>query len=130
MNSKEIAMSKRNIVHIEIPSADLKASGEFYKALFGWKITPVPEMNYMLWEPTEAPGGGFTPLGEGTQPGDVLIYVDSADIEADLKKAEMLGGRMIVPKSEIPGVGWFGIFTDPTGNRIALYTSKDPEFNK
>ena len=123
-------MTKRNIVHIEIPSANLEASGKFYEALFGWKITPMPEMNYTLWEPTEGPGGGFNPLGEGSQPGDVLIYIDSADIEADLKKAELLGGRMVVPKREIPGVGWFGIFTDLTGNRIALYTSKDPEFNK
>jgi predicted enzyme related to lactoylglutathione lyase len=123
-------MTKRNIVHIEIPSANLEASGKFYEALFGWKITPMPEMNYTLWEPAEGPGGGFNPLGESTQPGDILIYVDSADIEADLKNTEAFGGRTIIPKSEIPGVGWFGIFTDPTGNRIALYTSKDPEFPK
>jgi len=87
-------------------------------------------MNYTLWEPAEGPGGGFNPLGEGSQPGDVLIYVDSADIEADLKNAETLGGKVIIPKSDISGVGWFGIFADPTGNRIALYTSKDPVFNK
>jgi len=123
-------MTKRNIVHIEIPSADQEVSGKFYRALFGWKITPMPEMNYTLWEPTEEPGGGFNPLGESTQPGNVLIYVNSADIEADLKKAEALGGKIIVPKSDISGVGWFGIFSDPTGNRIALYTGKDPEFNK
>lgn len=123
-------MNKRNIVHIEIPSTNLEASGKFYEALFGWKITPMPEMNYTLWEPTEGPGGGFNPLGESTQPGDILIYIDSADIEADLKNAEALGGKVIVPKSNISGVGWFGIFTDPTGNRIALYTSKDSEFNK
>ena len=123
-------MTKWNIVHIEIPSANLEASGKFYEALFGWKITPVPEMNYVLWESAEGPGGGFNPLGEGSQPGNVLIYVDSADIEADLRNAEALGGKVIVPKSDISGVGWFGIFADPTGNRIALYTSKDPEFNK
>jgi len=123
-------MTKHNIVHIEIPSRDHAEAGKFYSELFGWKMTPVPEMNYMLWEPAEEPGGGFNPLGEGSQPGDVLIYVDSADIEADLKNAEAFGGKVIVPKSNISGVGWFGIFADPTGNRIALYTSKDPEFNK
>ena len=122
-------MSKHNIVHIEIPSRDHAEAGKFYSELFGWKMTPVPEMNYMLWEPAEAPGGGFSPLEE-TKVGEVLIYVDSADIEADLKNAEAFGGKVIVPKSNISGVGWFGIFADPTGNRIALYTSKDPEFPK
>lgn len=56
-----------------------------------------------------------------------MIYVDSADIDADLKKAEELGGKIIMPKSEIPETGWFGIFEDLTGNHIALYTSMNPD---
>jgi len=123
-------MTKRNIVHIEIPSADFAASGKFYEKLFGWKITPVPEMNYALWEPAEGPGGGFNPLGEETKVGEVLIYVNSDDIEADLKKAKSLGATILREKDEIPNTGWFGVFKDPTGNMIALYTSMNPEFNK
>ncbi len=123
-------MTKRNIVHIEIPSADFAASGKFYEKLFGWKITPVPEMNYALWEPSEGPGGGFNPVGEETKVGEVLIYVNSDDIEADLKKAKSLGATILREKDEIPDTGWFGVFKDPTGNMIALYTSMNPEFNK
>jgi len=123
-------MTKRNIVHIEIPSADFAASGKFYERLFGWKITPVPEMNYALWEPGEGPGGGFNPLGEETRVGEVLIYVNSDDIEADLKKAKSLGATVLREKDEIPDTGWFGVFKDPTGNTIALYTSMNPDFNK
>jgi predicted enzyme related to lactoylglutathione lyase len=120
-------MSKHNIVHIEIPAVNAEESGKFYSQLFGWKITPVPEMNYTLFEPEEGPGGGFTPVGENTQVGDVLLYVDSDDIEADLRKAENLGAKVLVPKSEITEVGWYGIFTDPTGNMVALYSDKHPE---
>lgn len=123
-------MLKRNIVHIEIPAADTAKAAQFYQALFGWKTTRDEKMDYTMWEPVEGPGGGFNPLDEQIKPGDVLIYVDSADIEADLKQVEKLGGKVVRPKSEIPGVGWFGIFKDPTGNMIALYTSKNPEYNK
>ncbi|MBM3152905.1 MAG: VOC family protein [Chloroflexi bacterium] len=123
-------MTKRNIVHIEIPTADAARSADFYKALFGWQIVTDEKMNYTMWEPAQGPGGGFSPLGEGVEAGDVMIYVDSADIEADLEQAEALGGKAVRPKTEIPGIGWFGMFTDPTGNTIALYTSKDPEYNK
>ena len=123
-------MAKRNIVHIEIPSRNFAESGEFYGELFGWKITPRPDMNYALWDPSEAPGGGFNPLGETVRPGEVLIYVDSDNIEADLKKAKSLGAVIVREKSEIPGVGWYGVFKDPTGNSISLYTSMDPDFNQ
>lgn len=122
-------MSKRNIVHIEIPAADVAKAAAFYKALFGWQITVDEKMNYSMWEPAEAPGGGFSPLGEGVEPGDVLIYVDSNDIEADLIQVQALGGAVVAPKTEIPGIGWFGVFKDPTGNTIALYTSRNPDFN-
>jgi predicted enzyme related to lactoylglutathione lyase len=29
-----------------------------------------------------------------------------------------------VPKTEIPGMGWYAIFSDPTGNRIGLFTGR------
>jgi predicted enzyme related to lactoylglutathione lyase len=115
-------MSKRNVVHIEIPTRNFAESGEFYQKLFGWKVTPMPEANYSMWEPAEGPGGGFNPLSEETNVNNVLIYIDSDDIDADLKKARSLGAKIIKEKSEIPGNGWFGVFKDPTGNSIALYT--------
>ena len=120
-------MSKRNIVHIEIPTNDAPVSGKFYADLFGWKIETFSEMNYAMFEPTEGPGGGFSEVNADNPIGKVLIYVDSADIDADLKKAEVLGGKIVFPKSEIPNTGWFGIFEDPTGNHIALYTSMNPK---
>lgn len=123
-------MTKHNIVHIEIPAVNTTKAGKFYQDLFGWTITREESMDYTMWEPAEGPGGGFNPLGDDVKPGDILIYIDSDDIETDLKRVEALGGKLIAPKREIPGVGWFGIFKDPTGNTLALYTSKNPEYNK
>jgi predicted enzyme related to lactoylglutathione lyase len=128
-------MTKRNIVHIEIPAADQAKSARFYQSLFGWKTTRDEKMNYTMWDPSEGPGGGFSPLGkqqDGSQvnPGDILIHVNSEDIDADLKRVVELGGKVVRQKSEIPGIGWWGVFKDPTGNQIALYTSKNPDYNK
>src|SRR5512140_1697837 len=100
-------MSKRNIVHIEIPAADSAKAAKFYHDMFGWKITREEKMDYTMWESGEGPGGGFSPLGETIKPGNVMIHVSSEDIEADLKKVVNLGGKVLRPKSEIPGVGWF-----------------------
>ncbi|MBL8078510.1 MAG: VOC family protein [Anaerolineales bacterium] len=123
-------MSKRNIVHVEIPAANVEATGSFYQQLFGWKLMPMPEMKYTMWEAGDGDEyGGFPEVSEDNPAGQVLVYIASEDIEADLKKVEKLGGKVLHAKTEIPGMGWYGIFKDPTGNVLALYTSKNPENN-
>lgn len=116
-------MSKRPIVHVEIPAADRLAAAKFYADMFGWEFQDIPEIRYTTFM-TDSVGGGFMDLSEHFKPGDVLIYIASDDIEADLKRVEELGGKMVVSKQEIPDIGWFGVFTDPTGNLIALFTDK------
>ena len=115
-------MSKRNVVHVEIPAMDQEAASKFYGELFGWKIIAMPEMNYTMWEASDGSGGGFPTVSDENPAGQVTVYIDSDDIDADLKKVEKLGGKVVHPKAEIPGFGWYGIFQDPTGNVLALYT--------
>jgi predicted enzyme related to lactoylglutathione lyase len=120
-------MSRRNIVHVEIPSANVESAARFYQDLFGWKIQPVPEMNYTMWEAGNGDEyGGFPLVSDDNPAGQVLIYIDSDDIDADLKNVQKLGGKVLTQKTEIPGMGWFGVFIDPTGNVLGLYTSMNP----
>ena len=123
-------MSKRNIVHVEIPAANVEAAGKFYQELLGWKISHDAELNYAMWEAGDGSGGGFPEVSQDAPAAHVLVYVHSDDIEADLKKVEELGGTVVQPKAEIPNTGWFGMFKDPTGNVIGLYTSMNPEVNQ
>ena len=123
-------MSKRNVVHVEIPAADVPAASKFYEELLGWKMQHAAEFDYTMWSDGSGYGGGFNKVDDHNPVGQVMVYIDSEDIEADLKKVEELGGTVVTPKTEIPGTGWFGQFRDPTGNVLALYTSMNPEFNK
>lgn len=116
-------MAKRNVVHVEIPASNPEEAGEFYRKLFGWKITPLPAEHYVVWESAEGSRGGFPPLGDGVKAGDVRIYVGSDDIEADLKQAKALGAEIVQEKKEF-GRGWYGVFKDPTGNLIGLFMRK------
>lgn len=113
----------RGLVHLEIPAADRKAAASFYGKLFGWESEHMPEeMRYTTFK-TGNVGGGFAELAAGYKPGDVTFYVGSGDIESDLRRAEELGGKTLVPRTEIPGMGWFAILTDPTGNRVGLFST-------
>lgn len=113
------------IVHVEIVSKDPSAAGKFYGDLFGWNMqTAGPDLgNYVMWGDGEGGGGGF-PMADGEMynAGDTLVYFGVEDIEATLAHAEKLGGKTLMPKTEIPGTGWFAILADTTGGRIALYT--------
>jgi predicted enzyme related to lactoylglutathione lyase len=113
-------MSKRAIVHLEIPAGDSAEVAAFYSGLFGWDTQRDEQMDYTMFE-TGSVAGGFAPLGEQVKSGDILVYIESEDIEADLKRIEGKGGKTLLPKQEIPNIGWFAFFADPTGNRIGLF---------
>ena len=123
-------MAAHPIVHVEFPASDPKAASKFYADLFGWKIQTDPNFDYHMFQAEGGPGGGFVKTGTteaggalSYQAGEPLLYVASEDIDADLRKAESLGGTTVVPKTEIPQTGWFAIFRDPTGNKVGLFTS-------
>ncbi len=118
-------MPGRPIVHIELSTRDRIKSADFYASLFGWRIEQRPDYDYALFESGNI-GGGLNPISDDNPAGSIVVYVDSEDIDADLKRAEGLGAKILQPKMEIPGTGWFGVFIDPDGNKIALYTSLNP----
>jgi predicted enzyme related to lactoylglutathione lyase len=120
-------MAKHPIVHIEFSAQDREQAGKFYSDVFGWKVQQIPEMNYATFEAEGGPGGGFNPVSDDYPAGTVFVYIQSDDIEATLKKIEAAGGKALIPKTEIPTVGWFAFFSDPTGNKVALYTDMETQ---
>lgn len=117
-------MSDHPICHVEIPASDPAAASVFYAGVFDLPIQADPALNYHMFEPQRGPGGAFVQVGAtaGAKIGEVLIYVSTDDIDATLAKAEALGAKTLTPKTEVP-YGWFAVFADPAGNRIALYTA-------
>jgi predicted enzyme related to lactoylglutathione lyase len=120
-------MSSHPICHVEIPTIDPATASAFYAGVFDWQIQADPTLNTHMFHPQGGPGGAFVQAGEttGAKIGSVLIYISTDDIDATLAKAESLGAKTLTPKTEVP-YGWFAVFTDPDGNRIALYTEPPP----
>jgi predicted enzyme related to lactoylglutathione lyase len=118
-------MSQHPIVHIEIAAKDREAAGKFYSDVFGWKVQQLPEMNYATFEAEGGPGGGFNPV-ENNQPTPVMIYIDTDDIDATMQKIQQLGGKLVRPTDDVPGMGQFAFFSDPSGNVLALWHASMP----
>ena len=90
--------------------------------------------NYPTFAAEGGPGGGFVLLNEETTStpvaygvGRPLLHLSTDDIEATLAEVEAHGGKRLMPKTEIPNIGWWAVFADPTGNPIGLFTSLHAE---
>ena len=117
----------RPVVHWELMSKDPAKVSAFYEKIFGWKITPMPEMNYRLVETGGQGGingGIFRPEHEGPWPGNMTLYIDVDDLAAYRRKIVAEGGKIHIEEQEVPGMGAFSLFTDPEGRMMGLWRSK------
>jgi predicted enzyme related to lactoylglutathione lyase len=119
-------MKPHPIVHVEIPATDLKEAAEFYSDVFGWEFDHSMDF-YPMFRAEGGPGGGFVHLGDVSHTvGFPLLFLGTEDIEAKLAEIEARGGKTLMPKAAIgenAEHGWWAVFSDPVGNRLALYTS-------
>lgn len=113
------------VAFFEIVSADADRARAFYTELFGWHAAADPSMGGYALVDTGAGehsiGGG---IGPSMGPGDtgVKIYMRVDDLDAYLHKAEALGGKRLVPPTDLPGdFGRFAVLADPDGNPVGLW---------
>lgn len=106
-----------NLVHWELMVSEPERAQRFYGRVFGWTFEPMgPE--YTMVKTGAVPFGGMMKKPPGA-PGCVLnSYFAVDDVERTLHDVVEAGGTVVVPKTEIPGIGWFAMFLDP--DRIPL----------
>jgi predicted enzyme related to lactoylglutathione lyase len=109
------------VVHFEIYGKDAASLRGFYEQMFGWEIHADNPMNYGMVH-TNADGKGIEGgVAEGDARVNVVVEVD--DLQAHLNRATALGGEIVTPVTEIPGVVTFAEFRDPAGNVIGISKS-------
>ena len=111
------------INHFEINADDPLRAKSFYENVFKWKIEKWEgPLEYWLISAgdEDEPGinGGLQKRENKEDAITNYITVKSAD--DIIKKIEENGGKIIKPKSPIPGVGYYAIFKDTEGNRLDL----------
>jgi len=52
----------------------------------------------------------------------VVNTIEAPSVDEYTAKVETNGGKIVVPKMAIPGVGWLAYFTDPEGNIHGIHT--------
>ncbi len=120
-------MTERTIIHIEIPATDRQANAAFYQKVFGWTFTHSDEPMPYTMSDTPNVGIGMPDTGDNYKPGDVLVYISSEDVAADLDAIEAAGGKRVRGPFMVGDFGEMALFTDPTGNLLALWKELTPQ---
>jgi predicted enzyme related to lactoylglutathione lyase len=107
------------VVWVEVVGKDGEKLKSFYSDLFGWKLEQPPGgMPYWMHNP----GEGRVGAGIGTAPDGsdhLTFYVGADDPQEVLDKAEQLGGKTVMPVTEMEMVT-FALFTDPEGHVVGV----------
>lgn len=117
------------IVHFDVPAEDIQRAKIFYEKLFEWKIEPVPgPMEYYNIfthdeNGKESIGGGMGKRGQPEQ--KITNYIGVPSIDEYIKRVQDIGGKIIMPKTTIPGFGYLATFLDTEGNTLGLWET-DP----
>lgn len=111
----------------EIPAANFHQAVEFYNHIYGIEMeTTAAGEHTMAFFPSSGGIGGAVVSGPGSIPNDngPLIYLNAGeDLNTVLGKVEQAGGRVVLPKTLISGdAGYFAIFIDSEGNKLALHS--------
>jgi predicted enzyme related to lactoylglutathione lyase len=114
------------VAFFEVTSPEPERAQRFYGELFEWDVVAPPEMGgYALVDTgagEAAASGGIGP-SQGPDDAGVKIYVRVDDLDGYLARAEQLGGKAVVPPTDLPGdYGRIAVFTDPDGNPVGLWT--------
>lgn len=117
------------ITHFDIAADDIVRASNFYSDVFGWKIEEVPgPVKYRLLETTDedgnpALGGG---IGERSMPDQhITNFIDVPSIDEYSVKVKENGGRILVPKSPVPGWGYTAVCLDTEGNVFGLWETDE-----
>ncbi len=119
----------QNIINwFEIAVSDIARAKNFYQTILSCEMNETEMFGTKM---AFFPGDGSNVAGAIVQGDDyapsmdgALIYLNGGnDLAVPLSKVDAAGGKVIVPKTQIsPEMGYFAIFIDTEGNKMALHS--------
>src|SRR5215475_8078520 len=107
------------VVHFEISGPDERRLADFYASLFGWRMQPVPGVDYTLVETGAAGINGGIATVTDSRPA-TTFYIETDDLQSVLDKINLVGGKTVTPITELPGMATYAHFEDPDGLVVGL----------
>lgn len=111
--------------HFGIYIDDMERATHFYKHVFDWAFNDYGPSDFQQIRSHESEDGEligalqhrkYTPVKEKVIGFECTIGV--SDLDSTIELVKEVGGEIIMPKTEIPNVGWITKFNDTEGNLV------------
>jgi predicted enzyme related to lactoylglutathione lyase len=118
--------SKKGFVFHELMTTDVEKAKEFYLKVIGLPASSGPYP--ILMDGAQMVAGLVGPRVEGAGwpsggPGAHWIaYFGVSDVDAAAKITEELGGKILLPPTDVPGFGRAAVLKDPQGAAFGVFT--------
>ena len=112
----------------DLLTSDVEAARDFYAALFGWDVDPIPESGGRYWaiKARDGANGGMMPLPMEGIPPFWQPYFAVESLDAAQATVRELGGRVLIGPTPVPS-GAFVAVLDPQGAAFSLLAGElDP----
>ncbi len=124
---KKVNNKKDFLTWFEIPAITFQQAVAFYQHIYSIEMETVSNGEHtMAFFPANGGLGGAVVSGPGSIPNEngPLVYLNGGkDLNVILNRVEEAGGRVILPKTVISNdFGYFAIFLDTEGNKLALHS--------
>jgi len=118
------ALPATAITWFEIPAANLERAQRFYETILELPLSSVvfEGENIAIFPAQDAGVKGCLVETAHPSPHGTLVYLNvDGRIDRALALVVPNGGRVDVPKTELPGVGWVAKIVDSEGNLVGLH---------
>ncbi len=108
------------VIHFEIGCKNAGKTVTFYSELLGWTTEAYGPAHMVDTGSKEGIRGHIQSLGH--EPHNyVVLYAQVDQLEPYIERAKKLGGKLMIPPQEVPGMGHFAWITDPEGTIFGLW---------
>lgn len=107
------------VIHVEVTGKNGPAIQSFYSDIFGWTFDTNNPGGYGMIRQDDGLTGGFGAAPDGSA-GQTTFYVHADDPAAVLRRVEELGGKVLMPLTEVAKDTNVALFADPEGHVVGL----------
>ena len=105
------------VVHFEIPADDISGASKFYEGVFGWTFQKYEgPVDYWMIKTGDGEPGINGGLMERRGPGGWINVIDVQSVDDTVERIRLKGGKVVVDKMPIPGVGYLAYCQDTEDN--------------
>lgn len=117
------------VQYFEIPADDMERAQKFYKQVFGWDMQKWDNkensnQEYYMFETRDEKGnsgigGGMIKRQSPRDP--ITNYITVPSIDEYTSKIEQSGGMIVVPKTNVPDMGFIAVCLDSENNVFGIF---------